>query len=180
MPPNSARDQTAIAIEAAAWDLRTQGHSQRRIAERLGVGQATVHRALRRVERRELARMSDRVEREKVRQTLILEYVIDEAFQAFERSKQPRRRASSRTGRTGGPGGGKVESSDVVHRDGDPVWLDRVMEALAQIRAVWGLNSTPGAAGVSYAQVVANVKANAARFDDARAALPPPDGATDA
>ena len=177
MPPNTAADQTRVAFEAKCWERRQLGHSQRRIAEQLGVSQAAVSRALRRVERRELARLSATVECEKVHQTYVLDHIVCEAMRGFERSKGARRRASTRSGGRGGA----VETTEVFERDGDPAFLVVAMQAMADVRQIWGLNAAPGVGTrTTYAQVVANVKANAARFDDARAALPPPDGATDA
>jgi DNA-binding transcriptional ArsR family regulator len=138
---------TASVIERA-WELRQRGRSQAQIAAIVGVGQSTVSRWLDELERRELARLSDRIGREKVRQTYVLEHLCSEALFAWERSKLPLKRVRSRkAGRVGG--GASVDLVDVEERDGDPVFLEVAMRALDGIRDVWGLNVAPRRSGAS-------------------------------
>lgn len=173
MPANNSASQTRVALESRAWDLRQRGLTQRTIAASLGVNQATVCRLLARIEQRELARMAETVEREKMLQTAILEHVIDESFQAWERSKRPKKRAVERST----AGVGKGQTIEATEREDDPVYIDRVMQALLHIRRIWGLDATTTTttteSGTTYAQVVRNVKANAIRFD--AQALPSPE-----
>jgi predicted transcriptional regulator len=146
MPFNQASDQTTVSNELRAWDLRCSGMTQARVAQTLGVSQATVSRWLARVERRELRRMSRRVRRAKALQSETLEHVVDEALQAWERSKLPRKRArrSSTSGVLDGTGNpAAVDATDVEQRDGDPAYLDAAMAALREHAVLWGLYATP-------------------------------------
>jgi hypothetical protein len=134
--------------EGKAWDLRCRGWSQWRIAAQIGVCQQAVSKILARVEARELKRLSESVERLKVEQTGQLGHVIEESVDAWHRSKQPRKRATSRTGggsddEDGGGGSDTVKTLDVIERDGDPAFLYAAMNAMDRIRSLWGLDVSP-------------------------------------
>jgi hypothetical protein len=74
--------------EAQAWQWSCLGWPVSRIAEELGVAIPSVYHMLHRVEKKLLAEMVDLTEREKRRQTTALHHLLDEALQAWERSKQ--------------------------------------------------------------------------------------------
>ena len=74
--------------EAKAWHYSCLGWPVSRIAEELGVAIPSVYHMLHRVEKKLLAEMVDLTEREKRRQTTALHHVLDEALQAWERSKE--------------------------------------------------------------------------------------------
>lgn len=173
MPSNTAADQVRVANQAKAWAFRQKGYTQARIAETLGIDQSTVCRWLDAIEKRELARLSKRVESQKVRQTAILDLVIDESLQAWDRSKKPKTRASKKTGGNGKGGQATAEQTDVQQRDGDPAHLDTTMAALRDLRKLWGLDAAgkgkadAGDGGLNLATLMQRLKANASNHDTA-------------
>jgi predicted transcriptional regulator len=181
VPSNGAKDQTRILNEARCWQLRQRGYSQRRIADELGLDQGTVCRMLRRVERREFERLSRQVDRHKATQTAILEGLVDEAIQAWERSKG--RRSSARRsvkhkfvedehGKVEEKPAASVNVTETIETAGDVAYLDRAMEGLRQIRKIWGLDAAPTKADagptLTYSDIAARLEANAAAFDSAQ------------
>ena len=78
---------------------------------------------------------------------------MDEAVEAWERSKQPMRRVRKESGRPGGshgrdsrsgePRGDRTEltRTDVQSRVGDPRYLTEAREALADLRKLYGLDA---------------------------------------
>ena len=151
MARNQYPREEVTAREVRAYDLRIAGHTVREIARELKVDPGTVSRILERINRRELKRLSDRVESVKVEQTLQLESMASQALRCFEKSQRPMNRATRRTTTTTAPDGTTaevtVEESAAVERDGSPAWLASAMTALAQIRALWGLDLGPSDAG---------------------------------
>lgn len=145
-PSQRPPDQVTAARMSRAWTLRARGWSQCAIAEELGITQSAVSKLLARIERRELKRLAAAVERQKVTQHFHLEHVASEAFQAWDRSKTPRKRAASRRSIDGGGGGGdgqggdEVQTTEVIERDGDPSYLYAAMQALGNLRSLWGLD----------------------------------------
>lgn len=183
MPSNSASDQTRIANEQRAWALRQRGWTQQRIADDIGVDQGTICRWLDKIERRELARLSKNVEAMKVRQTGVLESILDETLQAWERSKKPKRKGTTRTasgrpilGTDGHPIATTDETkvSEAIERDGEPAFLDRALIALRDLRRLWGIDAPErrqeeSGGGFTVADLAARLRANAARHDEVRA-----------
>jgi len=176
---NGGKARGDAGPQAKAWSLRQRGWAQDRIAESLGVHQSQISRWLDVTNRRELARLSKHVERQKVTQTAWLEHIFDEALQAWERSKQPRARVTRRQGEApeilGKDGkvigrGKSPEQTATQHeqRDGDPVHLQTAMQAARELRRLWGLDAPKeekGGGGPSFADVLARMKASAARYD---------------
>jgi predicted transcriptional regulator len=161
----------AIHLERAirAWDLRQRGWSQRRIAGELSISQGTVSRLLDAIERRELARLSKRVERQKVEQTYQLDHIIDEALDAWERSKKPRVKTGKRSG-GGKLGTGESTVSEVIQREGEPAFLDRALGALDRKRSLWGLDAPKARpkdeeSGLSVSAIAARLQQADAAYD---------------
>ncbi len=175
MPSNSAVDQTRVTQMARAWSLRQRGWSQHRIAEAIGVSQPTVCKWLDAINARELKRLSARVEAMKVEQDEVLKHIVCEALEAWERSKQPKKRAKSQTGV-----GGAVTVSEATEREGEPAYLAAAFGGLDRLRALWGLNSPAKreddqAGGFSFSAIAARLRQNAANHDAERKALPAPE-----
>lgn len=179
--------QRIAGLKAQAWRMRSRGRTQATIAADLGVDQSTVSRWLADIQRKELARLSEAVERHKVTQTAQLETLIEELWSAWEQSKQPRTRVTERkTGETLMDANGKpvldskgkpvmvaATVTEAIQQTGDPAYVDRVFVALASIRKLWGLDvaEADNAGGVlSFAERVRELKQRAERFD----ALPAP------
>lgn len=145
MRPNRTQ---SLEHECRAWEYRCRGWGQRRIAEAIAVSQPAVSKILRRVETRELKRLSESVERIKVIQTGELEHVIEETVDAWHRSKLPKKRAIQRTVSGGGhdedgDGPNQISTQEAVERDGDPAYLYAAMNAMDRVRALWGLDVAP-------------------------------------
>lgn len=127
-----------------AWRLRSRGMSQNRIARELGLSQGTVSRLLAAIERRMLREFAGEWERLKVTQNAQLEHIVEEAIEAWHRSKTPRKRAASKTAVGDGDGqGDEVRTTEVIERDGDTGYLYAAMQGLAHIRGLWGLDVAP-------------------------------------
>ena len=165
-------------LETKAWRLSQRCWTQSRIAEELGISQRTVSEMLARVHRRVLAELNKKVELQKVVLTQQLFQLIDEAYQAWERSKKPKRKASKVSGR-----GGKADSPDMrleeaTDRDGDPTFLATIMQAQDRIARLWGLDTQQldtSNQGATVSEIVLRLKANADRFEQQRQ-LPAPGG----
>ena len=177
-------DNIQRARETRAWDLRARGLSQSRIAEALGITQPAVSKLLRRVERRELRRLSAAIESLKAVQSAQLDYVIGESLSAWERSKMPRKRAASKRSIGGdgdgqGDGGDEVQTTEVVERDGDTGYLYAAMQALSHQRSLWGLDVAPALQepAASVAELARDLFARGAAYEQRRAAEAPGNGA---
>ena len=113
----------------------------------------------------------------KVTQTGVLEHLLNESLDAWERSKKPKKRASERTGpKLVGPDGQGVGSSrvvDMMERDGEPAYLDRAFQALRDLRRLWGIDAPERkqeeqSGAFTVADFAARLKANAAKHDELR------------
>lgn len=135
------------AREIQCWRLRQRFWSQARIAKKLGITQSRVSQILAGIEARELARLSADVERVKVRQTLQLEHVAEEAMKAWRRSLAPAETTTTTTGGTAPTGGSaKPQTSHTIKgQSGNPQLLAQAIKALSDIRAIWGLDAPPKA-----------------------------------
>jgi hypothetical protein len=163
-------------LETKAWRLSQRCWTQSRIAEELGVSQRTVSAMLDRVHRRVLAELNKQVELQKVVLTQQLFQIIDEAYQAWERSKKPKRKASKVTGRGGKPDSPDVRLEEATDRDGDNTFLGTIMQAQDRICRLWGLDVQQlddSGRGNTVSEIVLRLKANAERFE-ARRQLPAP------
>src|SRR5439155_612392 len=129
-------------------------------------------RWLAKTNRRELDRLTTEVEAAKATQNAILETILSESLSAWERSKQPRTKIHSKEGEvltdpTGnelsGPDGQPLRAAprnvtEVVQRDGNPVYLDLALLTLAHLRKLWGLDVEPARADsgpMAFAAIVA-------------------------
>jgi hypothetical protein len=123
-------------------ELSVRGWSQPQIAADLGISQAAVSKILKRVEIRLRRELAATVERQQARQTMRLEYVVAEAFRAWEQSKadSTRRRQRKSEGGLGGAGG-TIAELVVENQHGDPRYLDEARKALADLRKLWGLDA---------------------------------------
>ena len=119
------------------------GLSQREIAAEEGMSQSAVSKILSRLEQRALEELVDRVERQKARQTLRLDYLYRESLRAWEASKaDATRRVQKKTepGSVGAPSA-TVAQFVVETQHGDPRYLEVARKVLADQRRVWGLDA---------------------------------------
>lgn len=136
------RDQR-LEFESKVWERRQRGYTQARIASELSVDQGTVSRALARIYRRASARLDRLASHERCVQVEHLNLVVDEAFQAWERSKKPKKRTAKKSGGSGL--GGDQITQEAQERDGDPAFLATAMQALDRLAKLLDLSMKPAA-----------------------------------
>src|SRR5262245_46118950 len=115
--------QTTRVREIRAWEMKLEGKSNEAIAKELGVDRSTVSKMLTRVQKRETARLRERLDAERMRTQERLQEIWGEAMEAWERSKQAREVSRARTGPRG-----KSVCKEVASRDGDPRVLAMAMK----------------------------------------------------
>jgi DNA-binding Lrp family transcriptional regulator len=125
--------------ELQAMQLTLEGQSQYQIAAALGISQPAVSKILRRLEDRLLADVAWKVDRQRARQTLRLEFLYAEAVRAWRASQEDAVRKRQR--KSGGTGGASVAELVSENRHGDPRFLDEARRLLADLRLVWGVNA---------------------------------------
>lgn len=129
--------------ESRAWQLRCQGWTTYRIAAEIGITQSAVWKMLRRVEQRVLAGLKDSVVRMKATQTAQLENLLDEALQAWEKSKEPAQSVTKRTvtGQGDNPTVEETVTQQMKGQCGNPTFLAEARDVLADLRKVWGIDA---------------------------------------
>ncbi len=133
--------------ECRAWELRQKGWTQQRIANELGITQQAVQAILKRLDMRFLAKADELIAEQKAAQTSQLQYIADEAMQAWERSKLDAVTQVTVSGRAHvTKDGDMVDMPDEIKitrqgQSGDPRLLDQARGALADIRKVWGIDA---------------------------------------
>lgn len=135
--PKGIRLTTDQVREARRLKRRLWTHE--RIAARLGVSEWTICRALRKVERRALARLEREAAALKAAQVEQLAFVADEAAQEWERSKLDAEKMTIKSGHT--PKGPiNLEEQSSQGQTGDPRYLAEIRSALAEQRKILGLD----------------------------------------
>lgn len=121
--------EIAIEHERAAWELRQQCWTQERIAEKLEISQSAVSQILKKLRKRYLAKNEKELQAVKNEQVAQLEFMADELFQAWERSKY-RQVDDAEPGEEFQPVG-----------VGDPKLLTAAMKAKEDIRKILGADA---------------------------------------
>lgn len=163
-------DEEQSAREARAWELRQKGWSQARIAVDLGITQQGVSTLLRRLARQFARDFKKRAEEVKAEQTAVLEFMVDEALQEWERSKLPIEKQSikgdiftpkrnpesdddydeddedealAEQDAQGQPVGlGVAELTKKTEgRLADPRYLQQARDAMGDVRKIWGIDA---------------------------------------
>jgi DNA-binding CsgD family transcriptional regulator len=118
-----------------------EGRTQHEIAATLGISQPAVSKIARRIEERLLDDLAYKIERQRARQTLRLEFLYREAIHAWHASKQESLRRRQR--KSDGGAGEAATIAEIVSEDrhGDPRYLEEARKALADLRTVWGINA---------------------------------------
>jgi predicted transcriptional regulator len=145
---HAVRLQEVRGLETArrCWDLYAKhGWTHAQIAEELHLTQSAVTKALQRAEQLGLKAMLDTVQHQKVVQFTRLERIYREAMLGYARSCEARIRKGKRSSTVNRGSRGVVKGKTSVHRsetrDGDPKFLNAARAALADIRALLGLDS---------------------------------------
>lgn len=148
-----------LRIEAQVWAYRTQnGMTHARIAELTGMERSGVTRMLQRLSRRVTEKLNDEIVEERIAQLEVHRKIVDEAIQAWERSKNPARTVTQRTPtdgqqpepqeeqpeqprRRGRPRGGSGYTMiRAENQEGDPRYLSSAMDAMERIRKILGMD----------------------------------------
>ncbi len=161
--------------EMTVWDWSCRGKSERWIAREMGLSHTGIGLIIDRVEARLEKRFLKRAARRKVTQCGQLEHIVQEAMDAWERSKLPRKKAASRTVEGGeGDGAGEVTTSEIVERDGDCQYLYAAMAGMSNERSLLGLDVAPALqeASASVAELVKDMVARGSEFEKAEASEP--------
>lgn len=128
--------------EARAKQMLLEGHTQHEIARTLDVSQPAVSKMLKRIEERLLADVAWRVDRQRARQTMRLEFIYREAIAGWRASQEEGLRKRRR--KVEGPGtqtGTTIAELISENRNGDPRFLDEARRALADLRTLWGVDA---------------------------------------
>jgi DNA-binding CsgD family transcriptional regulator len=127
--------------EIQVMDLMLEGRTQHQIAAAVGISQPAVSKILRRVEERLLADLAWKIERQRARHTVRLEFIYGEAIRAWQASKQEALRRRQR--KTDGGENGEATVAEIVseNRHGDPRYLDEARKALSDLRNLWGVDA---------------------------------------
>jgi hypothetical protein len=133
--PKGAR----IVRDNRIWELSTLGYTQREIGAEVGLSHRGVGKIQRKIEALELLRQADTMERRKIQQDAAIRRVWKEGFAAWFRSLAPRSRAIRRENGDGDD----VVSSESTEQNGNPQHLQIVLQALRDLRALWGLDVLP-------------------------------------
>ena len=125
-------------------DQLLKGRSQHQLAASLGISQPAVSKIQRRIAEHLLEEFADQRDRRRAIQTLQLRNLYAEAMTAWDASKQDAvRRRQRHTSPTGADASGTVAEIVAENQHGDPRFLEVARKALADERAVWGINA-PG------------------------------------
>lgn len=136
-----------LARRQEVWDLRCQGWTQQRIADQLEVNQSTISRDLAFMRERVMDRMEEDIVQTKVEQVWQLEYMINELFEAWRKSKEAARSVSRMKDEGGGSGfiakgkGGERTNTTVSDRTGKVSYLREARNAMADIRKILGADA---------------------------------------
>jgi hypothetical protein len=134
-------------LELSIWKLLSEGRTPTVIAREVGIARQSVHRIIRRVESQYNESIAATVSEMRARQARVLEATVEEALDAWERSKQPfravRKKVARATGMTTSEGGHSVEQVDTVVelQVGDVRFLAEARAALADLRRLFGLDA---------------------------------------
>jgi DNA-binding MarR family transcriptional regulator len=125
--------------EVQVLDQILEGRTQHQIADALSISQPAVSKIAKRLEERLLADVTFKVERQRIRHTLRLEFIYQQAIAAWHASKQQTLRRRQR--KTDGDDGATIAEIVSENRHGDPRYLDEARKALTDLRTVWGVDA---------------------------------------
>jgi len=118
-----------------------EGRTQHQIATSLAISQPAVSKIVRRMEARLLADIAQRVDHQRARHTLRLEFLYGEAMRAWRASQSETLRRRQRKTDGGDTGGQTIAEIISENRHGDPRFLDEARKALADLRKLWGIDA---------------------------------------
>jgi hypothetical protein len=122
--------------EEIAWLMRRQGASVRQVARKLGLSTSGAHKLIKRVERKEAARIAKDRENIRGRQNMWLECMIQKEFAAHRKSAKVRSRVTQRTM----PDGSQITVSEATDGIGDSAHHRTVLACMEAQSELSGLN----------------------------------------
>ena len=159
LKPGSSLKQMAIAERRMkAWYLRQEGYTEARIAAQLGASQKTITDDLQIVISRLTRKMDAMAERIKLEQTYQLQHVLSEALAAWEESKKPTKRNTTKQYQqpvnpmyaTTTQAAVQMQLTSAIHtistneRTGNVEYLNMALQAMEQLRKLWGIGMVDG------------------------------------
>lgn len=130
--------------ERKAWEFRTQGWTQERIAEELGVDRSAVAKMLFRYRQRLDDDNKEQMAQERTEQIERLQTVYNQAMDAWIASKSQDRTVQNRKkiGTFAGRDANDDETTVTVKdAHGDPRYLNIALQALEDLRKIMGINA---------------------------------------
>ena len=121
------------------WELRAKGQTLRQIASAVDLSKTRIHDILERIEDATLAKFSERIEHEKIRQEARLEYLYNQALKGWEGSQRPTRK--TRVKAVKGERASTEKTMEETTSSGNPQFLAEARGALSDKRKVWGLDT---------------------------------------
>lgn len=136
----------ARELEQQVWTLLSKGKTPTAIGQEVGIARESVHRLIRRVERRYRESILVTVDELKSKHARALSAVVEEALEAFERSKQPAHLVRRTTGKKGGitladGSDAALSEKQVETQVGDVRYLTEARGALTDIRKIYGIGA---------------------------------------
>jgi hypothetical protein len=127
-----------------------------------------VWRILQRIEKRELKALSEHWSGIKVQVSNQLDYIISQCSESWDRSKEPRKRASQKTDGDGD----EITSTDVVEQCGDVRYLETWMKAASMKMSLFGLHVQPAENEVNFTitELVADMKRREEEYESGESA----------
>jgi hypothetical protein len=124
-------------LELRVWKLLEEGKTPTEIAHEVGIARQSVHRIIRRVEQKYLNQIADTVDRVKRKQARVLQIIVDEAMAGWARSANEGNRTVSVRRSSGQRRAETCQTRTLTA--GDPQFLRVAMEAMRQIRELYGI-----------------------------------------
>lgn len=124
--------------EKLIWNLRIKGYSQGKIAEQVGIGQQQVSRILKKMNARYYKEIMDDIKNYKADQLAKHELIIEEAMEAWFKSKQHGAKRKVKGIKTGDTD--KRATMDTFDFFGETQYLDTAMKAMEHQRKILGID----------------------------------------
>jgi hypothetical protein len=130
-------------LELRVWKLLEKGKTPTEIAHEVGIARPSAHRIIRRVEDWYCAQIFETVDRVKRKQARMLQIVVNEAMAGWARSVNEGTRAVSAK-RSSDQCGSETSQTRTLTA-GDPEFLRVAIEALRDIRELYGIGGAASA-----------------------------------
>jgi len=122
--------------EKSIWELRQKGYTHQRIADEVGLERSAVTKILQRLSARVVEKLDGLAKEQLTTQIDRLEFIADEMFQAWQKSKEAQKSVSKKTG-----SGGEQLTIQTEDQDGNIRYLVEARAAMADIRKILGLDA---------------------------------------